>query len=137
MFNPTHLFLVAIGGMIGSVLRYLVSVLIDSKVAPANIPWGTFTVNLIGSFIIGMVLAYALNKGQQANLQWQLFIATGICGGFTTFSALSKEAFVLLKNEQVALCCLYVFGTLALGIIATAAGYLLGGRLFPVIHPLN
>jgi len=126
MINPTHLLMVALGGMIGSVLRYVASVLINSKTASAsNIPWGTFGVNILGSFIIGLVFGYAVrNAAFEQN--WRVFLATGVCGGFTTFSALSNESYLLLKQQLYAPMLFYIAASLAVGIAATAFGYWVG-----------
>ncbi|MES2774922.1 MAG: fluoride efflux transporter CrcB [Bacteroidota bacterium] len=123
MINTTHLLLVALGGMLGSALRYVVSVLINSRTATVTvIPWGTFGVNIIGSLIIGLVFGYSMrNPGFEQN--WRVFLATGVCGGFTTFSALSNESYLLLKEQQYAPLLLYIAASLVLGIGATALGY--------------
>lgn len=123
MINTTHLLLVALGGMLGSALRYVASVLINSKMGTeSSMPWGTFSVNIIGSFIIGLVFGYSMRSaGLEQN--WRVFLATGVCGGFTTFSALSNESYLLLKEQQYAPLLLYIAASLLLGIAATAAGY--------------
>jgi fluoride exporter len=123
MINTTHLLVVALGGMLGSALRYLVSVFINAKTATVStIPWGTFGVNIIGSLIIGLVFGYSMrNAGFEQN--WRVFLATGVCGGFTTFSALSNESLLLLKEQQYAPLMFYIAASLVFGIAATALGY--------------
>ena len=125
MFNKTNLLLVAVGGMLGSVLRYMLSVFVNSKF-PSNttFPWGTFTVNILGSLVIGLVLGHSL-RNQQFEQQWRLFLATGVCGGFTTFSALSNESYLLLKEQQFTPFFIYIAVSLVLGIMATSLGYLI------------
>ncbi len=123
MINTTHLLLVALGGMLGSALRYVVSVFINTKTASViSIPWGTFSVNIIGSLTIGLVFGYSMRSGGLEQ-NWRLFLATGVCGGFTTFSALSNESFLLLKEEQYAPLMFYIAASVVFGIAATALGY--------------
>ena len=124
MFDKTNLLLVALGGMIGSVLRYMLSVFVSSRFSSTTIPWGTFTVNILGSFVIGLVSGLGI-RNQQFELQWRLFLATGVCGGFTTFSALSNESYILLKEQQFTPFFIYIAVSLVLGIMATALGYLI------------
>ncbi len=94
----------AIGAVIGSLLRYLASTLIDST----NFPWATFTVNIVGSLLIGLFLAL---PAIMQNEQRRVFLITGVLGGFTTFSALAVESLQL--SAQLAL--LYIFGSFFLG----------------------
>jgi CrcB protein len=81
-----QLLLVGFGGFIGSVGRYLLSGLI-TKGFPNSFPIGTFTVNVLGCLIIGVIYGISERFGWLTQ-EWRLFLATGICGGFTTFSAL-------------------------------------------------
>ena len=109
--------------MLGSVMRYVVSVFINTKTASVSaIPWGTFGVNIIGSLIIGLVFGYKMrNAGFEQN--WRVFLTIGVCGGFTTFSALSNESFLLLKEQQYAPLMFYIATSLVFGIAETAFGY--------------
>jgi len=125
MINKFNLFSVAIGGMIGSILRYVVSIFVNNKVQSSTIfPWGTLAVNIVGSFVIGAVFGYGI-RNQQFDQQWRLFLATGVCGGFTTFSALSNESYLLLKEQQYTPLFIYIAVSLVLGIMATALGYII------------
>ncbi len=110
--------LIGVGGALGSMLRYLFSLLIQHK----QLPWATLLVNIIGSFIIGIVVAESLKNEIFAN-NWRLFLATGICGGFTTFSAFSLENLQLLQNGKYFLFIVYIFASIVLGIFATWLGY--------------
>ena len=108
-------FLIAgFGGFLGTLLRYAVTLLIK----PGMFPAATFLVNVTGSFILGLVLGYTLkfNPGE-SNLK--LFLATGFCGGFTTFSTFSYENVSLLKAGSYSYFFLYVAGSLVIGIFAT------------------
>ena len=123
MISLRQVLLVAAGGSIGSVLRYLAGSWATSLTGPALFPWGTFFVNVLGSFIIGLVFGYSLrNPGFEIN--WRLLLATGVCGGFTTFSAFSNESFLLFRQHHFTVACLYIGLTIASGLAATAAGYL-------------
>ncbi len=113
-----NILLVGLGGAAGSMLRYAFSIWFKH----AHFPLATFLVNIIGSFIIGAVFAYALRSEQFAN-NWRLFLAAGICGGFTTFSAFSLESLLLLQQQRISMFFLYIFGTLLMGLPAAWLGY--------------
>lgn len=113
-----NLVLVGLGGGIGSIFRYVAAMLISAK----NFPYATLQVNVVGSFIIGMVFAWSIKDENFAN-NWKLFLATGICGGFTTFSAFSMENVQLLQNGKTGMAFLYIALSMVLGIAATFAGY--------------
>ena len=113
-----NLLLVGLGGSIGSMARYAVSLLIRSK----SFPYATLSVNIIGSFIIGVVFAMSIKETGLSN-NWRLFLATGICGGFTTFSAFSLENMELLQNGKIGMALSYIIFSILLGIIATFLGY--------------
>jgi CrcB protein len=110
--------LAGLGGGIGSMLRYAAYLLLSDK----NFPFATFTVNIIGSFIIGLVLALSIKDENFLN-SWKLFLATGVCGGFTTFSALSAENVVLLQNGKYFIALGYIAASVALGIAAAWLGF--------------
>ncbi|MEP7255045.1 MAG: fluoride efflux transporter CrcB [Ferruginibacter sp.] len=113
-----NLLLVGLGGGIGSMLRYGTALLINTKL----FPYATLTVNIIGSFIIGIVFALTV-KEEVLSQQWKLFLATGICGGFTTFSAFSLENLGLLQSGKYGMAITYISLSIILGIIATFLGY--------------
>jgi CrcB protein len=113
-----NLLLVGLGGSIGSMARYAVSLLIRSK----SFPYATLSVNIIGSFIIGVVFAMSIKETGLSN-NWRLFLATGICGGFTTFSAFSLENMELLQNGKIGMALSYIIFSILLGVIATFLGY--------------
>ena len=81
----------------------------------------SLTIGMIGCFVIGFVLA--LSEKISLSMDWKLFLATGLCGGFTTFSAFTNETFVLLRAGQVWNAITYITVSVILGIIATAIGY--------------
>lgn len=113
-----NILLVGLGGGIGSMLRYAATLLLTAK----SFPYTTLSVNTIGSFIIGLVLALCMKDENFAN-NWKLFLATGICGGFTTFSAFTHENMQLLQNGKTGIAFLYIALSVVLGIAATFAGY--------------
>ena len=114
--------LIGTGSFICGVFRYLLSLLIQSKTASA-FPVPTFIVNITGCFLIGIIIGL-FDKGQMSN-EWKLFFATGVIGGFTTFSAFSLETFVLIREGQFSHAFLYVFGSVFIGLLATCIAYLL------------
>jgi CrcB protein len=117
--------LVFLGGGIGSVGRFLVSRWITSIAAP-TFPYGTFVVNVTGCFLIGFLVFY-FTEGRfgMATVPWRLFLVTGICGGYTTFSAFSYENVSLLENKQILTFLTYTCASLVFGFIATFTGILL------------
>lgn len=102
---------VAFGGAIGSVLRYLIS-LIDFKSATA-FPYATLIVNVIGSFLIGLIVAFAVVK-IDANPNLILFLKVGICGGFTTFSTFALESTQMIQSGKIWLAILYILLSIVL-----------------------
>ncbi len=110
---------VGIGSFIGGILRYLLSQLIQTKFL-SIFPFGTFTVNIIGCFLIGLV--FGLSERSYISLEWRLFFATGLLGGFTTFSSFSNETVTLIHDGQSWLALLYVASSVLIGLIATFAG---------------
>ena len=113
-----NILLVGLGGSIGSMLRYGCWLLFNSK----YFPFATLAVNVIGSLIIGLVFALSLKDGS-FNDNWKLFIATGICGGFTTFSAFSAENMLLLQNGKYTLAFVYIVCSVIAGIAAALLGF--------------
>jgi CrcB protein len=113
-----NILLVGLGGGIGSILRYVASIMLTTK----RFPYATLSINILGSFVIGLVLAFSIKNEHFAN-NWKLFLATGICGGFTTFSAFSLENMQLLQSGKTGVAFLYIALSVVLGIAATFAGY--------------
>jgi fluoride exporter len=114
------LLFVGIGGGIGSMLRYGISIFIGRHV-PIVFPLGTFLVNFSGCFLIGAFYSLA-TKYTGFNADWRLFLITGICGGYTTFSTFSYDGLVLLRQGSNLYFMLYVVGSVVLGLLATFAG---------------
>lgn len=112
--------LVLVGGGLGSVLRYSVTVL-SGRALGTNFPWGTFLINISGSVAMGLIAGYLALKGQ-ASQPWRLFIMTGVLGGYTTFSAFSLDASVLYERGDLGLAMAYVLGSVCLSIAGLFAG---------------
>jgi fluoride exporter len=118
--------LVFIGGGIGSVLRHFTNVLC-ARWFGLNFPWGTFAVNLIGSFVIGLLAAYfAFRAGMEWTQHARLFLITGILGGFTTFSSFSLDFAVLFERGAITSAVLYVLGSVGISLVAIFLGLVAG-----------
>ena len=106
---------VLVGGAIGSVLRWVLGVALNPVVP--NLPLGTLAVNLIGGLVIGGAIAY-FDHFHNLPPEWRLFVITGLCGGFTTFSAFSGETVNLLLRQEYgwtfAIVAAHVLGSLAM-----------------------
>jgi CrcB protein len=117
-------FLVALGGGIGSAARYLVGGWFAARFGPA-FPYGTFVINVSGSFIIGLFLAYAQDRATLSP-NWRLFFAVGFVGGYTTFSTFEYEFVRLLQDGEVLLGAVYLVGSVVTGAVGAIAGIVLG-----------
>ncbi|MBS1569895.1 MAG: fluoride efflux transporter CrcB [Bacteroidetes bacterium] len=115
--------IVGLGGFLGSVARYLASTQL-TRLFPATFPWGTFAVNVIGSLIIGLVFGFS-QRYNWASPEWRLFLATGFCGGFTTFSTFAYENLQLIQSGNYGLFALYATASVVLCIAGAALGYFL------------
>ncbi|HST80859.1 MAG TPA: CrcB family protein [Kineosporiaceae bacterium] len=130
--QPAALALVAVGGMAGTTVRALTAAAL--AVPPGHWPTATFTVNLVGAFILGMLLEAISSQDLLAHwaLRFRLLLGTGFCGALTTYSTLAVEADLLIRSQHPVLAGTYVIASVLLGLIATAAGIwagnLLGGR---------
>jgi fluoride exporter len=113
-----NLILVGMGGMAGSLLRYACSLLLR----PGSFPWATFTVNIAGSLLIGLLMGYG-SRNNSSGQDLQLLLVTGFCGGFTTFSAFSADNLLLLKDGRMGMFVLYAGASVLLGLLATYVGY--------------
>ncbi len=111
---------VGVGGFIGSVARYYSSVLF-SKLLPITFPFGTLFVNILGCFIIG-VLYGLYDRESMLSPEMRLLLATGFCGGFTTFSTFTVESLNLIHDGKWLLMALYVSISVVVGLLATFLG---------------
>ena len=110
-----NILLVAIGGAIGSVCRYLLS-----GINVASWPWGTFAVNILGSLFIGLLVGL-VSKGI-VSPEIKLLLVTGFCGGFTTFSTFANESFSMMKTGDALQMALYLAASVVVGILAVWLG---------------
>ena len=122
------LLIVGTGGFIGSVMRYLVQLFVERDMS-STFPCGTFVANIAGSFIIGVVFALA-QKGNLLSAEWRLFLAVGICGGFTTFSAFAYNNLTMLKDGVYGQFILNVGGSLFFGLLAVYLGMIAVKAIF-------
>lgn len=112
---------VGFGGMIGSILRFLISQWM-LKSTPGIAPTGTLIVNIIGSFLLGLLFHF-IGKMDRS---YYVLLTSGFCGGFTTFSTFSVENIDLLLTDNVGSALLYITLSLVLGLSAAGAGWYLG-----------
>lgn len=115
-----QLLLVASGGAIGSIARYLCQKWFAGHY-PSAFPWGTFAVNITGCLLIGIFWGITFRSTQNM-MDWKLFLMTGLCGGFTTFSAFTLEGMGLLREQRLGLFFSYITASVILGLAATWAG---------------
>jgi len=114
--------LVGTGGFAGSVLRYLISRFMAVQTT-SSFPFGTFSVNILGCLILGLI--YGLGMKELVSSEMRLLLATGFCGGFTTFSSFSFEFMILLREGYTGLAFLYAAGSMAVGLAAVWIGILI------------
>lgn len=114
-----QLLLVFVGGGFGSVLRYIVGKYLNNT--ESGIPYGTFAVNILGSLLIGIILGMAA-KNNALSENHTLLLATGFCGGFTTFSAFAYENHVFLKSGDFTSFAFYTIASFVVGFLAVFAG---------------
>jgi CrcB protein len=121
-FPPLHIFLVFVGGGLGSVARYMTTLIALNLFGP-QFPWGTFTVNLLGSALMGFLTALILARWtpETGGTELRLFLTTGIIGGYTTFSAYTLDTFMLWERGQVTTALAYAVSSIVLSFIVLAA----------------
>lgn len=117
------LFIIAIGGGLGSVLRYLTTLLVN-KYFESSFPIATFLTNIFGCLLIGLFFG-VFEKQNTISQDLKFFLITGICGGYTTFSAFSLENVQLLQTNQLIIPFLYMGASVFLGLIAIWCGLFL------------
>ena len=113
-----NLLYIFVGGGVGSILRYLVSVYTQKLWKLGNFPIGTLLVNVLGCFMIGIFTSYFVKNDNYL----KYLLITGLCGGFTTFSTFSMENYSLWENQQFGTLILYIILSISLGFIAVFGG---------------
>jgi len=113
-----QLLLVFIGGGFGSALRYIIGKYLNNS---EGFPWGTFVTNILGSLLIGVILGLAVKNNTLSSNQ-TLLLATGFCGGFTTFSTFAYENHELLKSGDFTSFAFYSIGSFVVGFLAVFLG---------------
>jgi fluoride exporter len=124
-----HFLLVAAGGAIGAALRHGVG-LLSLRHLPSTWPWATFTVNILGGFAMGMLVGWLALKAEGAGQDLRLFLATGLLGGFTTFSAFSLETVNMFRTGETGKALAYIVLSVGCSVAALALGLLLARRAF-------
>lgn len=114
--------IVGAGGFLGAVSRYLVS--LATRGTLGAFPLGTLIVNIVGCFLIGALSSYS-ERSLAPGSVWPLFLATGVLGGFTTFSAFGLETVSMIREQQVVAALIYISLSLVLGLSAVVLGRLL------------
>jgi len=109
--------IVFIGAGIGGAIRHGVN-LLAARLVGFSYPYGTLSINIVGSLLMGLCAAYFAFRGEGASQPWRLFLTTGILGGFTTFSTFSLDVAVLWERGDVIGALLYVLGSVVLSILA-------------------
>lgn len=115
-----YIILVGIGGAAGSIARYVMSTYF-SRQFPSTFPYGTFAVNILGCLVIGVLFGLS-ERFSWFTGDWRIFLATGFCGGFTTFSSFAAENVQLLQQSNYLSFALYSIASFALGLIAVFMG---------------
>jgi CrcB protein len=129
--TPAALGLVAVGGMAGTAARYAVTLLIPTRY---GWPLGTLTVNLLGAFVLGLLLEALARRGAEdapsgaRRRRLRLVLGTGFCGAFTTYSALAVDLDLLLRDGRLGTAVAYAGSTVVVGFLLCALGVWLGAR---------
>lgn len=118
-----NILLVGLGGFLGSTLRYLVYIFVDKRFI-GSFPIATFSVNIIGSFILGLLVALSFKNSLSESMR--LLLAVGLCGSFTTFSTFAMENFSLLTQKELMTSFLYISLSVVIGLAAAFAGQWVG-----------
>ncbi|MEO1407312.1 MAG: fluoride efflux transporter CrcB [Pseudomonadota bacterium] len=120
--------LVGLGGAIGASLRHGVG-LLAVRLMPGGWPWGTFAVNVIGSLAMGFLVGWLALRADGVGQNMRLFLATGVLGGFTTFSAFSLEIVAMMRSDAAAKAASYAGLSVLLGVAALFLGLWFARRL--------
>ena len=117
-----NLLIIALGGALGAVSRFLLGNGVSRALGSA-LPYGTFVINIVGCFAMGLLMTIIVDR-EMLPAAWRLFLCVGFLGGFTTFSSFGYEALILLTEGRLLAALAYVGGSVVLGLVAAAAGVL-------------
>ena len=121
---------VAVGGAVGSVVRFGLAVWFKERGWSATFPWGTFVINVTGSFLLAVFAVWLVERAAPAREEWVLLLGTGFCGGYTTFSTFSVETQRLLHEGRHGAALAYAAGSVVGGLVAAWVGFVIARLLF-------
>jgi CrcB protein len=126
-FSPVAVGLVVIGGTLGTAAREALTLAFPPI---DGVPYVTVVINVVGAFALGVLIETLVRRGPEhdARRNWRLLVGTGVLGGFTTYSALASDAFLLLHDGATSAALWYAFGTVALGALASWTGIAVAAR---------
>jgi CrcB protein len=117
-----NLLIVFLGGGFGAVCRYLFGIGVVRLTSPTHAPLGTFLINVIGSFLMGLLIGALARVQGGVDDRWRLALGVGVLGGFTTFSSFSLEAVMMIERKAYPLAAAYIVGSVALGVLGLMLG---------------
>jgi CrcB protein len=123
------LLFVGLGGALGAMARYAVG-LQAGRTFGAGWPYGTFAVNILGGFLMGLLASWLALRGEVDQERWRLLLGVGVLGGFTTFSAFSLEVALMLERRAWGEAAAYSLASVVLSVAALFAGLILARRVF-------
>ncbi len=126
----TRFLLVAIGGGLGAMARYGLGLAVGRLAPGVAWPWATLTANVAGGFLMGLLAGWLALKAGAGQENIRLFAAVGVLGGFTTFSAFSLEAALMIERREIVSAFVYAAGSVVLAIAALFVGLMIARKLF-------
>jgi CrcB protein len=120
-----------VAGGLGTIARYLLGKWFNEQPWGRGFPWGTFVINVSGSFILGAVALIILERLAPAHQNWYLLLGTGFCGGYTTFSTFEWETFMLVRDGSWWYALANAFGSLVAGFVGILLAVALVAAVFP------
>ena len=126
----TQFLLVAAGGALGAMARYGLGLTVGRFAPGAAWPWATMTANITGGLLMGLLAGWLALKAGAGQESIRLFAAVGLLGGFTTFSAFSLEAALMIERRELATAFVYVAGSVVVSIAALFVGLMIARKLF-------